>query len=55
MHGFHYEICMEYTCMYVQLSIRVSMGVGGGVPPPAQSEKQKGVENEQNLIFYGSF
>ena len=41
--------------MYVQLSTRVSMGVGGGVPPPAQSKKLKGVENEQNRILYGSF
>ena len=54
-------VCMVFTmkfvwsihvCMY---STRVSMGVGGGVPPPAQSEKLKGVENEQNRILYRSF
>ena len=55
MHGFHYKICREYMCMYVhvhyhnhvywrdlrKLSTRVSMGVGGGVLSPAQSEKLK--------------
>ena len=62
MHGFHYEICMGYNimCMYVhvhigKLSTRVSVGVGGGVHPPAHSEKLKGDENEQNRILYGSF
>ena len=47
--------CHVYCRDLRKLSTRVSMGVEGGVPPPAQIEKLKGVENEQNRILYGSF
>ena len=52
-----YTVTVTFIGEILEYSIQelVSMGMAGGVPPYVQSEKLKGVENEQIMIFIWLF